>query len=126
MRNQYAENWLRRVDYSGRTEAPGVFCCRVSDRDHVIRASLASRRRRTEDGADRPRGVGDVLQQLGERIAQRQRRAIPLFGDQHVIDHLRAMQDPLLLPLERLDGEGSGVAGDRPFGGLSVRAIFCA
>ena len=58
--------------------------------------------KRLQDRPDRARGVADVLQQLGERIPERQRRAVPLFR-QHVINHLRAMQDALLLPLERID-----------------------
>ena len=54
------------------------------------------------EGLDRPRGVGDVGEQPGQRVPRRQRVAAPFLGRQYVVDEGAAIQNALLLASERV------------------------
>ena len=49
-------------------------------------STLGSPVRRLQDRPDRARRLGDVGEQLGERVAHRQGLAAPFLGRQHVVD----------------------------------------
>ena len=52
---------------------------------------------------DRARRLGDVGEQLGQRVAHRQGLAAPFLGRQHIVDERAAMQNALLLPPQGVD-----------------------
>ena len=56
-----------------------------------------------QKGPDRARRLGDVGEQLGQRVAHRQGLAAPFLGRQHIVDERAAMQNALLLAPKRVD-----------------------
>lgn len=65
--------------------------------------ALGSPGRGLQEGPDRARRLGDIGEQLGQRLTQRQGLpALPLGGE-HVVDEGAALQNALLLTLQRLD-----------------------
>ena len=73
-----------------------------------------------QERPNRARRLGDVGEQLGQRVPHRQRAAAPVLGGQHVVDERAAMQNALLLTPERLDlRERRGASG----AGVTVVAV---
>jgi hypothetical protein len=72
---------------------------------------------------DRARRLGDVGEQLSQRVPHRQRPAAPCLGRQHVVDQHAAMQNALLLTPERLDLRERRGRVRAAVGGRGARAV---